>query len=65
VTFPARPANHRATSTTTKYACGSRLDGFWAHRLLEANRIESHVVDAASGLCVGMMPAIVTRCGAP
>ena len=24
------------------------LDGFWVHRLLEANRIESHVVDAAS-----------------
>jgi transposase len=24
------------------------LDGFWVHRLLEANGIESHVVDAAS-----------------
>jgi len=24
------------------------LDGFWVHRLLEANRIKSHVVDAAS-----------------
>jgi transposase len=24
------------------------LDGFWVHRLLEANRIESYVVDAAS-----------------
>jgi transposase len=24
------------------------LDGFWVHRLLEASRIESHVVDAAS-----------------
>ena len=24
------------------------LDGFWVHRLLEANEIESHVVDAAS-----------------
>ena len=24
------------------------LDGFWVHRLLEANRIESHVVDAAA-----------------
>ena len=24
------------------------LDGFWIHRLLEANRIESHVVDPAS-----------------
>src|SRR5580704_13067180 len=24
------------------------LDGFWLHRLLEANGIESHVVDAAS-----------------
>jgi transposase len=24
------------------------LDGFWVHRLLEANRVESHVVDAAS-----------------
>ena len=23
------------------------LDGFWVHRLLEANGIESHVVDAA------------------
>jgi transposase len=24
------------------------LDGFWVHRLLEANGVESHVVDAAS-----------------
>src|SRR3984885_14311175 len=24
------------------------LDGFWVHRLLEANAVESHVVDAAS-----------------
>jgi transposase len=24
------------------------LDGFWVHRLLEANSVESHVVDAAS-----------------
>ena len=24
------------------------LDGFWVHRLLEANRVESHVVDPAS-----------------
>ena len=24
------------------------LDGFWVHRLLEANGMESHVVDAAS-----------------
>ena len=24
------------------------LDGFWVHRLLDANGIESHVVDAAS-----------------
>ena len=24
------------------------LDGFWVHRLLEANGIESHVVDPAS-----------------
>ena len=24
------------------------LDGFWLHRLLEANGIESHVVDPAS-----------------
>ena len=24
------------------------LDGFWIHRLLEANGIDSHVVDAAS-----------------
>jgi len=24
------------------------LDGFWVHRLLEANRVKSHVVDAAS-----------------
>ena len=26
----------------------ARLDGFWVHRLLEANRIESQFVDAAS-----------------
>ncbi|MBV8263238.1 MAG: transposase, partial [Candidatus Eremiobacteraeota bacterium] len=24
------------------------LDGFWVHRMLETNGIESHVVDAAS-----------------
>ncbi|HWT79421.1 MAG TPA: IS110 family transposase, partial [Candidatus Methylomirabilis sp.] len=24
------------------------LDGFWIHRLLEANGVESHVVDPAS-----------------
>jgi transposase len=24
------------------------LDGFWIHRLLETNNVESHVVDAAS-----------------
>jgi transposase len=24
------------------------LDGFWVHRMLEANDVESHVVDAAS-----------------
>ena len=24
------------------------LDGFWVHRMLEANGVESHVIDAAS-----------------
>ena len=29
------------------------LDGFWIHRALEREAIESHVVDAASILCLG------------
>jgi transposase len=32
--------------TVSIYEAG--LDGFWVHRLLEANGVESHVVDAAS-----------------
>jgi transposase len=32
--------------TISIYEAG--LDGFWVHRLLKANGVESHVVDAAS-----------------
>jgi transposase len=36
----------RPVKTVSIYEAG--LDGFWVHRLLEANGVESHVVDAAS-----------------
>ena len=36
----------RPVKTISIYEAG--LDGFWVHRLLEANGVESHVVDAAS-----------------
>jgi transposase len=36
----------RPVKTISIYEAG--LDGFWVHRLLEANSVESHVVDAAS-----------------
>jgi transposase len=36
----------RSVKTISIHEAG--LDGFWVHRLLEANGVESHVVDAAS-----------------
>src|ERR1700750_2059476 len=38
----------RGSSVSTVFLQEPGLDGFWVHRLLEANGIESHVVDPAS-----------------
>lgn len=47
----------RLKAQAERYLCGpvqvasiheAGLDGFWVHRMLEANGVESHVVDAAS-----------------
>lgn len=44
----AKAAKQRGTGLKTVVIQEAGFDGFWIHRLLEAQGIESHVVDAAS-----------------
>jgi len=44
----AQAERHRSGPVKIVSIYEAGLDGFWVHRLLEANGVESHVVDAAS-----------------
>jgi transposase len=44
----ARAARHRDAPMRVVSIHEAGLDGFWVHRMLEANGVETHVVDAAS-----------------
>jgi transposase len=44
----ARAERHSGLSVRTTTIQEAGFDGFWIHRLLEANGVESHVVEPAS-----------------